>query len=135
MTSTMQRRTPLANSLVAGAALAIAPRTSFATTNLNAARMRFGVVTYLWGKDMDLPELLSSCEKSDVLGVELRTEHKHGVEPELSKAARTDVRKRFSDSPVELIGYGSNCEYHYDDPAKVKQNIEQSKRYIELMHD
>ena len=43
--------------------------------------MRFGLVTYLWGKDMDLPTLLDVCEKSGVLGVELRTQHAHGVEP------------------------------------------------------
>ncbi len=53
----------------------------------------------------------------------------------MSKSERVEVRKRFADSPVQLIGYGSNCEYHSDDPAKVKQNIEQTKRYIELMHD
>lgn len=65
----------------------------------------------------------------------MRTEHKHGVEPNLSKEVRVEVRKRFADSSVELIGYGSNCEYHSDDPQKVKDNIELTKRYIELMHD
>jgi sugar phosphate isomerase/epimerase len=97
--------------------------------------MRMGLVTYLWGKDMSLGELLASCEKSGFLGVELRTEHKHGVEPTLSKAQRLAVRKRFADSPVELVGYGSNCEYHSEDPAKLASNIEQTKAYIQLMHD
>jgi sugar phosphate isomerase/epimerase len=97
--------------------------------------MRLGLVTYQWGKDMSLSQVIATCEKSGVLGVELRTEHKHGVEPSLSKAERAEVKKRFADSPVELVGYGSNCEYHSDDPAKVKQNIEQSKAYIQLMHD
>ncbi len=98
-------------------------------------KMKFGLVTYLWGKDFDLPSLLDVCEKSSVLGVELRTEHKHGVEPSLNAAQRAEVKKRFADSPVELIGYGSNCEYHADDPAKVRANIEQTKQYIHLMHD
>jgi hypothetical protein len=52
------------------------------------SKMRFGLVTYLWGKDMDLPTLISSCEKSGLGGVEVRTEHKHGVEPSLSKIQR-----------------------------------------------
>ena len=100
-----------------------------------AAAMQLGLVTYQWGKDMSLGELLSSCEKSGLLGVELRTEHKHAVEPKLSKDERLEVRKRFADSPVELVGYGSNCEYHSEDPAKLAANIEQTKAYIQLMHD
>jgi sugar phosphate isomerase/epimerase len=97
--------------------------------------MRLGLVTYLWGKDMDLPTLIDVCEKSDVLGVELRTQHAHGVEPTLSQADRGEVRKRFADSPVTLVGYGSNCQYHEDDPARLKQNIELTKAYVQLMHD
>lgn len=97
--------------------------------------MRLGLVTYLWGKDMDLPTLIDSCEKSGVLGVELRTEHAHGVEPSLSKAERAEVRKRFEDSPVTLVGYGSNAQFHEADPAKVKENIELTKQYIHLMRD
>jgi sugar phosphate isomerase/epimerase len=100
-----------------------------------AAGMRLGLVTYLWGKDMDLPTLIDTCEKSGVLGVELRTQHAHGVEPELSKTQRAEVRKRFADSPVTLVGYGSNAQYHESDPARVKQNIELTKSYVQLMHD
>ena len=130
----MNRREALQQTAMAGTAFAMATRFSSAAV-LPAAKMRFGLVTYLWGKDMELPDLLRNCEASGLLGVELRTEHKHGVEPQLPKVARAEVRKRFADSPVELIGYGSNCEYHSDDPQKVKDNIEQTKRYIELMHD
>ena len=100
-----------------------------------AAGMRLGLVTYQWAKDMDLPAVIRACEKSGLLGVELRTEHAHGVEPSLTKAQRQEVRKRFADSPVELVGYGSNCEYHSPDPAKLKQNIELTRQYIQLMHD
>lgn len=107
------------------AALAAEPKTN----------MRFGLVTYLWGQHMTLPQLLKVCAEAELSGVELRTEHKHGVEPELSKAERREVQKRFADSPVELVGYGSNCEYHSEDPEAVKRNIEQTKRYIQLMHD
>ena len=139
MTDKMNRRTLLHQSALAGTALigtslASSSRQGFASAK-PASQMRFGLVTYLWGKDMDLPDLLKNCEASGLRGVELRTEHKHGVEPKLSKEARVEVRKRFADSPVELIGYGSNCEYHSDDPQKVKDNIELTKRYIELMHD
>lgn len=97
--------------------------------------MRLGLVTYQWGKDMDLPTLISVCEKSGVLGVELRTEHAHKVEPNLTKAQRQEVRKRFADSPVTLVGYGSNAQFHENDPGKVEANIELTKKYIQLMHD
>jgi len=100
-----------------------------------ASGMKFGFVTYLWGEKMDLPTLLDACEKSGMQGVELRTQHAHGVEPELSADARKEVRKRFADSPVTLVGYGSNCEFHSKDSAEVKKNIELAKQYIQLMHD
>ena len=97
--------------------------------------MKLGLVTYLWGQDWDLPTLLKNCEAAGVLGVELRTEHKHGVEPALSPAERREVRQRFADSPVTLVGYGSNAEYHSGDAAELHRNIELTKAYIQLMHD
>lgn len=97
--------------------------------------MQFGLVTYLWGKDFSLPELIEVCEQANVAGVEVRTQHKHGVEPKLTSQQRQEVAARFADSPVELVGYGSNAQYHENDPAKVKANIELTKKYIELMHD
>ncbi|MCC7339419.1 MAG: sugar phosphate isomerase/epimerase [Pirellulaceae bacterium] len=130
----LNRRQSLAGGSAAVAAALIAQLSRRAIAQTSGG-MRFGLVTYQWGKDMSLAEVISSCEESGVLGVELRTEHKHAVEPSLSRMERAEVRKRFADSSVELVGYGSNCEFHSDDPAKVKQNIEQAKAYIELMHD
>jgi len=106
-----------------------------ATGGTKAGGMRIGFVTYLWGKDMDLPTLIDACERSGLLGVELRTEHAHGVEPSLSKAERREVRRRFEQSPVTLVGYGSNAQFHDNDPARLKHNIELTKQYIQLMHD
>ncbi len=100
-----------------------------------SSKMKLGLVTYLWGKDWDLPTLIANCEKTGIGGVELRTQHQHGVEPSLTPAQRKEVRKRFADSPVELIGYGSNAQFHEADQEKVKHNIELTKSYIKLMHD
>ena len=132
--SIQSRRDFLAASALAAVATGLRPRFAAAQQE-SPSRMRFGLVTYLWGKDMSLPELLDVCEKSGVLGVELRTEHAHGVEPSLSKSERLEVRKRFADSPVVLVGYGSNAQYHESDPTKVRENIDLTKRYVELMHD
>jgi sugar phosphate isomerase/epimerase len=70
-----------------------------------------------------------------LLGVELRTEHAHKVETNLSSAQRAEVKKRFADSPVKCIGYGANFEYHSPDPVQLRKNIEQTKEYIKLCKD
>ncbi len=101
----------------------------------DAAGMQFGLVTYLWGKDWDLPTLLENCEQTEVLGVELRTEHAHGVEPTLSASERQEVKSRFEDSPVACLGPGSNQQFDDPDPAKLRTNIEGTKAFIKLSHD
>ena len=97
--------------------------------------MRFGLVTYLWGQDWDLPTLIANCEKTGVLGVELRTEHAHGVESNLNPEQRRDVKKRFDDSPVTLLGPGTNFAFHHTDPAALRRDIDGAKDYIKLSYD
>ena len=97
--------------------------------------IRYGLVTYQWAKDWDLPTLIANCAKAKVLGVELRTTHKHGVEPSLSMAERADVRKRFADSPVKFLGIGSNERYDSPDPVVGAKAIDATKQFIELSHD
>ncbi len=133
MTQIHRRHFLKSAALLSGSAVG-ASAMAFATADRDPM-MNFGLVTYLWGKDMDLATLIDTCEKSGVAGVELRTEHAHAVEPALNKAQRIEVRKRFADSSVELVGYGSNAQFHENDPAKLRQNIELTKQYIQLMHD
>ncbi|PHR86298.1 MAG: xylose isomerase [Blastopirellula sp.] len=117
----------LVGSSVATSPLAAAPK--------SASKMSLGLCTYLWGKDWDLPTVIANCEKSGCLGVELRTEHAHGVEISLNAAQRKEVRKRFADSQVEFLGPGCNWQFHEADPAKLKANIEGAKAYLQLSHD
>ncbi len=98
-------------------------------------KMAYGLVTYLWGQDWDLPTLIANCEKSGALGVELRTTHAHGVEPTLDDKQRAAVRDRFADSNVTLVGIGSNERYDDPDPAVVKKAIAATKEFIQLSHD
>ncbi len=99
------------------------------------SKMRFGLVTYLWGKDWDLPTLIRNCETTRVLGVELRTQHAHGVESNLSAQQRRDVRERFVDSPVTLVGLGTNFAFHHVDPERLRADIDGAKQYVKLSHD
>jgi len=96
---------------------------------------RFGLVTYQWGKDWDLPTLLKHCEAAEVLGVELRSTHAHGVEPDISAAKRKEIKKRFADSPVTCLGPGSNERYDNPDPAVVKEAIAATRAFLQLSHD
>ncbi len=123
------------SSCAAASSLSLLPLSTCLAGIAAPNKMRLGLVTYLWGQDWDLPTLITNCTQAGVLGLELRTQHKHGVEPSLSQAARAEVRKRFEDSPVQLVGYGSNAQFHEKDREKVKQNIELTKAYIKLMHD
>jgi len=98
-------------------------------------KFKLGLVTYMVGATWDVPTLIDVCKKSGVAAVELRTTHAHGVEPSIDKARRTDVRKRFEDAGVVLWGLGSVCEFHSPDPAKVQQNIETCKQFVQLAAD
>ncbi len=98
-------------------------------------KLKLGLVTYNWGRDWDVPTLIKNCSETGFTGVELRSGHKHGVEIDLAPAARKEVRKQFADSPVEMVGLGSACEYHAADPAVVQQNIEETNAFVKLCHD
>lgn len=97
--------------------------------------IRFGLVTYQWGKDWDLSTLIDNLVKTKVMGVELRTTHKHGVEPALKEAERNDVRKRFLDSGVTCVGIGSDERFDNPDAAVVKKAIDATKAFVQLSHD
>jgi len=97
--------------------------------------MKLGLVTLSWGKDWDLPTLIRNCEAAEFSGVELRTTNKHGVEITLTSNERLEVRKRFENSSVELVGPGNACDFHSPDPAVLKKNIEETQAFIKLSHD
>lgn len=99
------------------------------------AKISLGLVTYQWGAEWDLPTLIANCTKAKVLGVELRVDHAHKVGLELSPEQRKEVRKRFADSSVTLVGMGTNQDFHHADQEKVRKSIEKAKEYVKLSHD
>lgn len=128
------RRKFIQNSVAAGVALSLFDPMLVRAMS-KTANMQLGLVTYLWGKDWDLPTLITNCEKTGFLGVELRCQHAHGVETNLSASERSEVKKRFADSPVTCVGYGSNFEYHQVDQAALKKNIQGTIDYLKLCKD
>ena len=99
------------------------------------SRMHLGLVTYNLAQDWDVPTIIKNCEATQFEGVELRTTHAHKVEVNLSKDQRQEVKKRFQDSRVQLMGLGSIFDYHTPDQAKLRQDIEAAKEYIILAQD
>jgi len=97
--------------------------------------MRLGIVTYQIAQDWDLDTIIKKCSELGYEGVELRTTHSHKVEVNLSGEERKEVKKKFADSPVELVGLGSAFEYHSPDKEELKKNIEGTKEYIKLAAD
>jgi len=133
----ISRRIFLKNSALAMAAAATAD-TFFAACGSAAKAsegMQLGLVTYNWGKDWDVPTLITNCKSAGLTVVELRVEHRHGVSPALTAAERKDIKRLFSDSGLILAGFGTNYEFHSPDPETVKANIEGAKEYLLLSRD
>lgn len=120
---------------VLGAGAAASAFAADAKLTYKGENLQFGLVTYQWGKDWDLPTLIKNCETAKVLGVELRIEHAHKVDVSLTPAQRKEVRSRFEDSPVDVLGMGTNFEFHSPNADEVKKNIEGAKAFIKLSHD
>jgi sugar phosphate isomerase/epimerase len=118
-----------------GLAALAAPARAQKNPALGGGGCKLGTVTYNLAKDWDIPTLIKNCEMTGFEAVELRTTHKHGVEPSLAKEQRLEVKKRFADSKVRLLSLGSVCEFHAPDKAVVRKNIDECKRFIELAHD
>jgi sugar phosphate isomerase/epimerase len=132
----MHRRHFLQTSSLAAAALAVPAAAK--PTNATKAKMpqfRLGLVSYNLAALWDLPTLLRVCKNAGISPVELRTTHKHGVEPSLSKEQRNEVRKRFADAGIDIWGCGTTCEFHSPNAAEVKKQMETCKRFVALVAD
>lgn len=97
--------------------------------------MKLGLVTYNLAKDWDIAAIIANCTEVGFEGVELRTSHAHGVEVDLDTKERAEVKARFADSPVALVGLGSAFEYDAVDSGELRRNIDGTKEYVKLAHD
>ena len=120
----MNRRLFLA--AVGGGAIAQTPK---------KASFHLGAITYNVLKDHDLDGVIRVLEATGFEGVELRTGHKHGVEPSLSAAERTRVRRQFEKSKVRVVGYGTTCEFHSPDAQERQKQIRIGKEFVDLAQD
>lgn len=134
------RRNFIQTSLATAGIFALAPNRPTtaqkpANPALSGGQFKLGLVTYNLAKDWDVPTIIKNCEATGFEAVELRTTHKHGVEPTISKEQRADIKQRFAGSNVRALSLGTVCEFHAPDQAVVRKNIEECKRFIELAAD
>lgn len=97
--------------------------------------MKLGAVTYNVLKDWDVDTIIKNLEAAGFEAVELRTGHKHGVEPTLTPEQRKAVGSKFSSSKVRLLSFGSTAEFQSPDEAVRRKNVADAKAFIELAHD
>lgn len=94
---------------------------------------QLGLVTYNTAAKWDLKTLLNVCKQVGLAAVEARTTHRHGIEPTLNAQQRKDVAKQFKDAGVVFWGSGSTCEFHSPDQSVVRKQIEECRRFVDLV--
>ncbi|HWB82718.1 MAG TPA: TIM barrel protein [Bryobacteraceae bacterium] len=109
------------------------------------ANLRFGLATYELGKDWNISDIIKNLTIAKVHAVELKTLIKyangttalypHGVELELDAKGRAEAKKRFADSPVELVSLATSEHIPWADPQQQSAAIEAAKGYLKLSHD
>lgn len=106
-----------------------------AVTRTPAPPFHLGAVTYNTLKDFDVDGIIRILQGAGFEGVELRTTHKHGVEPSMGAAERTQVRRKFEASKIRLVSFGTTCRFQSPDPAERNRQLESAKTFVDLAHD
>ena len=120
--------------LVGSAALLSGPGSS-TDEGRKKRKVILGLVTYNLAKNWDIPAIIERCAATGFEAVELRSTHKHGVEPTLTAQERTEVKAQFDPSSVKLVSLGTACEYDSPDPEELARHMQQSKDFIQLAQD
>ena len=116
----MNRRSFLSAS---AAAMAGMPNATAQKTTAMSSSMRLGCVTYNLLKDWDVDTIIQKLQSAGLDAVELRTGHKHGVEPSLGPEERKRVRQRFEASRVRLLSYGTTTRFQAADAGHVRMSV------------
>ena len=142
MKNLFSRRNFLKTAAISGTAVALPGSVGAAPLSnkdesfeLNENPLKIGIMTYTIAKEWDIDTVIKNLSETGYQSVELRTTHAHGIEVTMSKEKRSEVKKRFEDSPLEAISLASAFRYHDADPAELKKNIEGTKEYTLLARD
>ncbi len=106
-----------------------------ATRRATPPGLRLGLVTYLWGADLKLDDLLAACSAGGLAGIEFRTTHAHGIERSLSAAQRKEVRAKLADSSMDWFGIGSDERFDNPDPLRLARAVVATMDFLKLSAD
>ena len=84
-----------------------------------------------------IPELLAGAIRYGYDGIEPRTVagHKHGIELELTKPQRAEVRAAFADCGIKMSAIATSISYATPDQARIDERVEETKRYLQFAAD
>ncbi len=101
------------------------------------ADMKLSLDTYVICKEMSLEHILELLAANGYQGVEFRCEHEqqHGVELEASADERKALRAQVEDAGIAVSCLSTSRRYEWPEPERRQEEIDLSKRYVELGHD
>ena len=99
--------------------------------------MKLSIDTYVICGDMELEKLIDVAKSNGYAAIEFRAEsgQKHGVEPEISKAQRREIKKKMADAGMAASCISTSVRYESPDLTERRKNIERAKQFMELAAD
>ncbi len=99
-------------------------------------KMKFAFMSFTT-PEASLKEMLDIAKKYGYDGIEPRAQakHKHGIEIETNQGERKEIRKIFEESGLECACLATSIRYCNTDEDKQAQEIELTKRFIDLAVD
>lgn len=130
--TTMNRRQFITNTTAATALLTL-PGQSFLAGKKALPKLCFST---LGCPEWSFADILEFAVANHYAGIEIR-----GVQKEMdlpkspvfaNAAAIQRAKKACADKKITIVGLGSSCELHHPDAARLAENIDQGKRFIDL---
>ncbi len=123
------RRAFLQQSTLLGAAALAGPlgRSLALAADRPGSCLRFGLVTYQWGRDWDIPTLIANCSNQGGR-VERRTTHAHHVSPRSARGT-AGSEETLCRHPIKRAAWHQRV-YHHTDPAALRKAIEATKAFV-----
>jgi len=99
--------------------------------------MKLSIDTYVICGDMELGKLIEVAKSNGYVGIEFRaeSEQKHGVEPEISRTQRQEIKQKMADAGMAISCISTSVRYESPDRVERQKNIERAKQFVELAAD
>jgi len=99
--------------------------------------MKLSIDTYVICGGMELDKLIDVSKSNGYVGIEFRAEsgQKHGVEPEIGKAQRQEIKRKMADAGMVTSCISTSVRYDSPDRTERAKNVERAKQFMELAAD